>query len=133
MTETHSTQKTRMPRPTRKTGALLLTLLATTLLLAGPSMANPRVKPGGEALGMIGYVIDDIDPRIGSITVSGQIHFVTEASRLLDASGGRVRLRDLRGMDSHGVADMVKLTTRRSGAGGRSEVQELRVVDLGRP
>ena len=110
----------------------LLTALVV-LLSSGPAFANPRVKPGGEGPGMIGYVIDDIDATAGLITVSGETHFVTASSRLLDAAGRRLGLRDLRGMESHGVADMVKLTTRRSGAGGRSEIRELRVVDFGRP
>lgn len=111
----------------------LLAAMAASLLLAGPSLANPRVKPGGEALAMIGYVIDDIDPGAGTLTVGGETYHVTSASRLVDSTGRRILLGDLRGADSHGVADMVKLTTRQSGAGGRTEIRELRIVDLGRP
>lgn len=112
---------------------LFLLALATLLLLAGPAPAEPRVKPGGEALGMIGYVIDHVDPTAATITVGGETHHVVAGSRLENASGQRIGLRDLRGMDSHGVADMVRFTTRRSGANGNSEILELRLVDLGRP
>ncbi len=108
-------------------------LVASSLLLAGPALANPRVKPGGETLSMIGYVIDDIDVGAGTLTVGGETYLVTSTSQLVDATGQRIGLRDLRGSDSHGVADLVKLTTRRSGAGGRAEIRELRIVDLGQP
>ena len=111
----------------------LLAVVAASLILAGPAVANPRVKPGGDALGMVGYVIDDIDVGAGTLTVGGEIYLVTSTSQLVDATGQRIGLRDLRGSDSHGVADLVKLTTRRSGAGGRAEIRELRIVDLGHP
>ena len=121
----------RKNRPTL--GLVPLLLFLSAALLAGTAVADPRVKPGAGAIEMIGYVIDDIDATASTITVSGETHHVTERSRLLDAAGRRLRLRDLRGADSHGAADMVKLETRRSGASGRSEILELRIVDLGRP
>lgn len=106
----------------------LFLMLALALLAAPLASAEPRVKPGGEALGMIGYVVDAVNVGAQTIEVGGQTYQVTTTSQLFDAAGNRISLGGVRGMDSHGIADMVKFTTR-SG----DEIGELRIVDLGRP
>ncbi|GEM_PF-5309097 len=112
---------------------LLLATVALALVVATPALAQPKVKPGGDALGMIGYVIDDIDLAGKTLTVAGETYHVTPRSVLQDTAGSRIGLGDLRGMQSHGVADMVKITSTRNGQGGKLVVRELSIVDLGRP
>jgi len=109
------------------TSMLCFALVAETHA-QGPQ--KPRMRPGA-GLGMVGYVLEYVDVANRKLTVAGKVYDVTSSSRLLDGKGQRISLSQLRGVDSHGSGDMVKITSRRGGSG--HEVSELSIVDMGNP
>ena len=109
-------------------------VLATSLLLATAAIAQSRGgdgPPTGIGDPRSGWMIDDIDLSERTITMAGETFQVTAMSKLQNADGKRIRLRGLRGIQSHGVADIVKFESKRiGGAGGRPEIVTLSIVNL---
>lgn len=112
-------------------------VLATSLLFATGAVAQGRGGKGpvGAPTGIgdprSGYMIDDVNVRAQTITMAGETFEVTPESDLRDAKGKKIRLWALRGIQSHGVADLVKFEAQRVGGAGASPViTTLSVVDL---
>ena len=83
-------------------------LLAATFLFAAPAISQSRgaKAPPGIPTGIgderSGYMIDSVDVRGRTITMAGETFEVTRKSDLRDAKGKKIRLRYLRGVQSHG-------------------------------
>jgi hypothetical protein len=109
-------------------GALVL---ATSLFFATVAMAQAKGPPTGIGDPRSGYMVDDVDVSARTITMAGDTFKVTSESDLRDAKGRKTRLSYLRGIQSHGVADIVKFEARRvGGAGAQPVIETLRIVDL---
>lgn len=112
-------------------GALVL---AASLLLAPVAQAQGKGRPPmptGIGDPNSGYMVDDVDVSSRTITMAGETFKVTPTSDLRDAKNRKIRLSQLRGIQSHGVADIVKFESRRiGGAGSLAEISTLAVVDL---
>lgn len=110
--------------------AALVLCFAFAAPAAAQSTQKPRMRPGA-GLGMVGYVLEYVDVANRKLTIAGKVYDVSSSSRLLDGKGRRISLSQLRGVDSHGSGDMVKITSRRGGSG--REISELSIVDMGNP
>lgn len=118
----------------RSLACLGVLVVATGLFFAPLAMAQAR-GPGSMPTGIgdprSGYMVDDVDVSASTITMAGETFKVTPESDLRDAKGRQTRLRYLRGIQSHGVADIVKFEARRvGGAGAQPVIETLRIVDL---
>lgn len=118
-------------RMLRRTLAIGLASSMLCFAFAAETQAQtPRMRPGA-GLGMVGYVLEYVDVANRKLTVAGKVYDVTSSSQLLDGKGQRISLSQLRGVDSHGSGDMVKITSRRGGSG--HEISQLSIVDMGNP
>ncbi|MEM9175836.1 MAG: hypothetical protein AAGC67_11430 [Myxococcota bacterium] len=109
-------------------------VLSASVLFATAAMAQgkgPRGVPTGIGDPRMGYMIDDVNVSARTITMAGETFEVNATSVLRNVKGERIRLRYLRGIQSHGVADIVKFEAQRvGGAGARQVIKSLDVVNL---
>ena len=108
-------------------------VLATSLLFATGAVAQGRGGKGpvGAPTGIgdprLGYMIDGVNVRAQTITMAGRPS--RSHRRVTFGMPGKIRLWALRGIQSHGVADLVKFRLARRRR-RREPVITTHVVDL---
>lgn len=88
--------------------------------------AGARDKRGAEP-GGLEDVVEAIDLTNRTVTIAGQKFVVSDSSRLLNARGGRIHLRELRDDRTTGNGDMVEYWIRRGD--GPPEIRRLRILE----
>ena len=74
-------------------------------------------------------VVEAVNTTRHTVMIAGTTYLVTESSRLFDAKGRRIRLRELRSSRASGEGDMVEYWVRSGGDDGQLEIRRLRVLE----
>ncbi len=117
-------------RVDRKKFEVLLKIMIVALSFATGAVAGEGWHDRRPVERPLKQVVENVDRTDRTVTIGGEIYAVTTKTMLLDASGDRIELGQLRGIESEGDGDMVDFTFKRSGKHGVAEIRRLQVADL---
>ena len=116
------------------------TLLLACLFVAGPALAQGRAGRGGrggdrsaqESVPKRPMIIQSINVSAGTMKIMGTVYRVSEATRVFDIDGNRMRLSELRPRRGNDLGDMIAFESRYS-KNGPPLVREIRIVPVMMP
>jgi len=131
--------RTRTNAPLKRFLITTATLLLVCLFVAGPVLAQGRGGRGGrgersaqESIPKRPMIIESINVSAGTMKIMGTVYRVSEATRVFDIDGNRMRLSELRPRKGNDLGDMISFESRDS-KNGAPLVREIRIVPVMMP